>query len=286
MSNEKDVVYAGDHGLERKLDIYRPRGEAKHAAILFFHGGGWRGGAKEGMRPDAAAMAEAGYVGIPVQYRLSGEAPYPAHIHDVKSAIRWVRAHAEDLGIDPEKIILWGSSAGAHLSLLAAGTADNPDFEGDGPHAGVSTSVAAVIAVHPPVEFHTGEAVSRHTTPCTNLLGDKATAEQARAASPMTYVTEASPPVLLLHGTRDQLVNHAASQAYFEAMRAAKAPSDIHLFNGHNHGFAALPSMRALIAPIAANFLDRHVIDPGKHQAELEQFSMFSRQRAAASQGA
>lgn len=279
MSNETDVVYAGDHGIERKLDIYRPRGEAKRAAILFFHGGGWRGGAKEGMRPDAQNMANEGYVGIPVQYRLSGQAPYPAHIHDVKAAIRWVRAHAADLDIDPEKIILWGSSAGAHLSLLAAGTPNQPEFEGDGPHQVVSTAVAAVIAVHPPVEFHTGESVSRHTTPCTNLLGENAPAEACKAASPMTYVSEAFPPTLLLHGTRDQLVNHAASQAFFEAMRGAKATVDMHLFNGHNHGFAALPSMRALIRPLVADFLDRNVMDPAKYQAEVEQFSMFARGR-------
>jgi acetyl esterase/lipase len=280
MSSEKDVTYASVGGIDLKLDIYRPEGESKRTAILFFHGGGWRGGSREGMRNDARAMADLGYVGLPTQYRLLGQAPFPACIEDVKAAVRWTRANAGDLGIDPDKIVLWGSSAGAHLSLLAAAAPDYAPFEGNHGVQGVSSKVAGVIAVHPPTDFHIGEQKSRHTTPGVNLLGENATEAQAREAAPITYAREDFPPTLLLHGTYDGRVNHAASEAMQAALRAAKAPVEPHLFHGHNHGFAALPSMRPRIAAEADYFLDRTVLNAAKYQAEAEEFSMFARRAA------
>ena len=233
------------------------------------------------MRPDARAMAELGFVGLPAQYRLVGQAPWPAQIHDVKAAIRWTRAHAQELEIDPNRIVLWGSSAGAQLALLAAGTPDVPEFEGALGPLGVSSQVAAVIAVHAPVSFHLGEPTDRSSTSGRTLLGESATEEQARAASPITHVSENFPPTLLLHGTQDRMVHHSASQRMFDALRSARAPADMHLFHGHTHGFAALPSVRAAIANEVAFFLDRTIVNPDKHRAEIEQFSMFARRDSA-----
>ncbi|HEY9218508.1 MAG TPA: prolyl oligopeptidase family serine peptidase, partial [Phenylobacterium sp.] len=101
-------------------------------------------------------------------------------------------------------------------------------------------------------------------------------------ASPLTYAGERFPPTLLLHGTSDRMVHHSASQAMFEALRSAGASVDLHLFHGHNHGFAAIPSMRERIADEAAYFLDRMLIDPAKHQAEAEGHSIFARRAAEA----
>jgi acetyl esterase/lipase len=230
----------------------------------------------------------------------------------VRAAIRWTREHADELAVDPERIVLWGSSAGAQLALLAAGTPDH----GQG--------VAAVIAVHPPVSFHVGERSSesgnapalrggasfdsgtapalrggasfdsgtapalrggasfeRFSTSAKSLLGESASEEQARAASPLAHVHAGFPPTLLLHGTQDRLVHHSASQRMFDALRAVRAPVDMHLFHGHNHGFAALPSVRAAIVHEVAFFLDRTVVRPEQHRAEIEQLSMFA-QRASA----
>ncbi|HEY3797845.1 MAG TPA: alpha/beta hydrolase [Caulobacteraceae bacterium] len=281
MASERDVVFANAGETELKLDIYPAEGEAKRAAILYFHGGGWRGGSREAMRPDARAMAERGYVGLPAQYRLLGEAPYPACLHDVKAAIRWTRANAGRLGIDEDKIILWGSSAGAHLALLAGGTPDNPEFEGDVGTTGVSSAVAAVIAVHPPTSFYVGAADPNHSTAATSLLGDNATEAQARAVSPMTHVTEAYPPTLFLHGTSDRVVHHSASQRMLDALRLKRAPADLQLYHGHNHGFCSVPSMRALVAAQVDYFLQRTIIDKAKFDAEILENSMFA-QRAAA----
>jgi dipeptidyl aminopeptidase/acylaminoacyl peptidase len=113
------------------------------------------------------------------------------------------------------------------------------------------------------------------------LLGDAATEEQARAASPITHVREGFPPTLLLHGTQDRMVHHSASERLADALRSVRAPADLHLFHGHTHGFAALPSVRAAIANEVAFFLDRTVVNPEKHRAEIEQFSMFARRDAA-----
>lgn len=286
MPYEHDVRFGAAGGVDLKLDIYRPDGASKRAAILFYHGGSWRGGSKDGMRDIAAAMAGHGFVGLPAQYRLVGQSPYPAQINDVKTAIRWTRAHADELGIDPDRIILWGSSAGAHLALLAGGTQNDPRFDGPDEYKGASSSIAAVIAVHPATGFYLGQRTARLTTPANNLLGDEHTAEEALAASPITYANKAFPPTLLLHGTQDKRVHHAASQAMHDALREVHAIVDLHLFHGHNHGFAGIPSVRDLVAAEANYFLDRVLIDPAKYEAETLKYSMFARrameERAAA----
>jgi acetyl esterase/lipase len=281
MASEKDISFASAAGVDLKLDVYRPASPSTRTAILYFHGGGWRAGSREMMRPDARAMAELGFVGVPAQYRLLGQAPWPAQIHDVKAAIRWTRAHAQELEIDPNRIVLWGSSAGAQLALLAAGTPDLPELEGELGPLGVSSAVAAVIAVHAPVSFHLGESAERSSVSGKTLLGDGATEEQARVASPITFVHEGFPPTLLLHGTQDRMVHHSASQRMLDALRAVRAPADLHLFHGHTHGFAALPSVRAAIVHEVAFFLDRTIVNPEKHQAEIQQFSMFARRESA-----
>ena len=281
MASEKDISFASVAGADLELDVYRPGTSSTRTAILFFHGGGWRAGSREMMRPDARGMAELGFVGLPCQYRLLGQAPWPAQINDVKAAIRWTRAHAEQLEIYPNRIVLWGSSAGAQLALLAAGTPDAPELEGELGTLGVSSAVAAVIAVHAPVSFHLGDSADRSSTSAKTLLGDVATEEQVRAASPITHVREGFPPTLLLHGTQDRMVHHSASQRMLDALRSVRAPADLHLFHGHTHGFASLPSVRAAIAHEVAFFLDRTIVHPEKHRAEIEQFSMFARQQSA-----
>ena len=286
MASEKDVTFSSAGGVDLKLDIYRPEGPSKRAAILYFHGGGWRGGAREGMRTYARELAEYGFVGLPAQYRLLGQAPFPAQIEDVKAAIRWTRANAARLDIDPARIILWGNSAGAHLSLLVAGTPNDPRFEGDGANQGVSSAIAAVIALFPPTQFHHGEPEGRATSSGATLLGEGYSAEAARAASPITYASASFPPTLLFHGTQDRLVNHAASQALHDALRAAKAPCDLRLYHGFNHEFLAIPSVRKLALADVNYFLDRSVIDPAKHEAEIQEHSMFARRAAAERAGA
>ena len=285
MASERDVVFAEAGGVDLQLDIYRPNENTTRTAILYLHGGGWRVGERAAMRPIARRMAEFGFVGLPAQYRLTGEAPWPAQIHDVKAAIRWTRSNADRLGVDPGRIVLWGSSAGAHLALLAAGTPNDPAVEGDVGPAGVSSAVQAVIAVHAPTSFYVGPRDLSHSSAIDALMGPGATEADARAASPLTHVSADFPPTLLLHGTDDRVVHHSSSQRMLDALRAAKAPADMHLFHGQNHGFEAIPSVRDVITVEAAYFLDRTLVSPARHLAETERFSMFA-QRAAQSAAA
>ncbi len=285
MSTDKDIVFAAAGGSELKLDIVRPA-KPNGLGILFVHGGGWRQGTRDMMTPIAQEMAGHGYTGIISQYRLNvpPHSVWPAHIHDVKAAIRWTRAHATALNIDPERIVLWGSSAGAHLVLLAAGTPDDPRFEGDVGVTGVSTKVAAVIAVHAPTGFHVGAPSGKHTTPAAALMGEGADAEGARLAGPVNHVSADFPPTLLLHGTQDRVVHHSQSQVMLDALRAVRAPADMHLFHGHAHGFARIPSVRKQVAAEAAYFLDRSIVDPAGYRAEIEKFGMPAPAANAAAQ--
>jgi acetyl esterase/lipase len=144
----EDVVFGTGSGRELRCDVFTPPGQdARRPAVLLVHGGGWRSGDKTQLRGYGILLARAGYVCVAPEYRLVGEAPWPAQIHDVKAAIRWVRAHSDELGIDPSRIALEGNSAGAHLVLFAAGTPNVLPFEGVGGNEGVDTSVAAVVAV-------------------------------------------------------------------------------------------------------------------------------------------
>ncbi len=112
---EKDVVYgdAGDRSLH--LDIYRPQGRSLRTAVVMAHGGGWSRGSKNMLVEHAKALAAEGFVAVPIEYRLTGEAHWPAQIHDLKRAIRWVRSHADALGFDPDRLCLEGHSAGAQI---------------------------------------------------------------------------------------------------------------------------------------------------------------------------
>src|SRR5574339_261270 len=147
---EKDVAFGKGGDLELKLDIYRPpKGKEKRMSTIHFHGGGFAGGSKETLAERIRPFAALGYVAIAAQYRLSGQAGFPALIHDAKAAIRWVRANAKTLGIEPQRIAVVGYSAGDYHALFTAGTGDRPEWEGSGGNAGVSTKVAACLAYYP-----------------------------------------------------------------------------------------------------------------------------------------
>ena len=148
---ESNVVYGKGGEMDLKLDIYRPPAgvAVKQMATIHFHGGGFTAGNKESLSERLKPFAARGYVAIAAQYRLAGQAGYPALIHDAKAAIRWVRANAKTLAIDPQRIAVVGYSAGGYHALFTAGTGDRPEFEGTGGNAGISTKVAVCLAYYP-----------------------------------------------------------------------------------------------------------------------------------------
>ena len=239
-SVEKDVVFGKGGAMDLRCDLYRPpAGTSNRTATIHIHGGGFTGGSKETLNERIRPYAAHGYLAIASQYRLTGQAAWPAMIEDVKAAIRWTRANATRLGVDPTRIVIVGYSAGGHLALTAAGTQNRPEFEGNGGNAGVGTQVAACVAYYPVVD-----------------------GGPPPSASPATYVTGTFAPTVLLHGVADTTVPIESSQRFFQLLRDAKVPAEFHSFAGAQHIFDRQPEFAVACAQLANLFLDRQVFNP------------------------
>lgn len=240
--------------------------------VVWIHGGAWQFGDRRYLPPtletDAVydALLEAGIAVASIDYRLAGEAVFPAQLQDAKSAVRYLRRHAAQLGLDVERFGVWGESAGGHLAALLALTAGRAEQEGD-PVVGepVDSVRAAVdwygvsdlttmpkLEVPPDVSLPPGTA-----DPIEQLLGGT-TPERARSASPVTYVNADAPPFLLIHGTDDVPVPLEQSSLLHAALLAAGAQSELVTVEGAGHIFVGAPDIPALIARSVA-FLTQHL---------------------------
>jgi len=248
---EKDVVFGKGGDMDLKLDIYKPpAGTQKRMATIHFHGGGFAGGSKESLAERVRPYAELGYVAVTAQYRLSGQAGFPALIHDAKAAIRWVRANAKSLGIEPERIGVVGYSAGGYHALFTAGTANRPEFEGTGGNSGVSSQVAVCLAYYPAQDIPA------------SMLPAGSDAAARRAASATTYIAAGFPPVAVFHGMKDTTIPIENSQRLVQQLREAKVPVEFHAFEGVPHVFDSNPEFAVISAQLAHLFMDRHVLNP------------------------
>lgn len=278
METNRDVAYATAGGRELQLDIYRPDGaNALRTAVLMFHGGGWRAGSRKSLETRAELLQARGFTASPAEYRLLDEAPWPAAIEDVRSAIRWTRTHAAELDVDPQRIVIAGFSAGAHLGLIAAGTAaSGTGIDGD-PADLDDTRVAAVAAFYPPTVLHAGETRERGSVPASTLLGDDAEPEAARRASPVSHVTSDFPPVLLIHGGADRRVPTSASVVMHEALRTAGVPADLHIVAGQNHGFDRIDAFCEVLIDEVALFFRRMVSERDAIERQIQEQTPFAR---------
>ena len=258
VSVEKNVVFGKGGSLDLSLDIYRPPpGTEKRMATIHIHGGGFTGGNKETLVERVPPYASRGYVGLAVQYRLAGQAKWPAQIEDVKAAIRWARANAKMLGVDPERIAVVGHSAGGHLALFAAGTQNRPEFEGKGGTAGAGTQVVACSAYYPATEIR-----PRADGTANNLMPPGSDAAAHRAASPLTYAVAGFPPTVIFHGTADTTIPIEESERLFRQLRDAKVPVEFHGIEGVPHVFDSNREYAETAAALADFFIDRHVLHP------------------------
>lgn len=233
-----------------ELDLWLPPASEKPVpAVVFLHGGGWRAGSRHGAGPAYAGasptpfelVAQAGIAVAGVDYRLSGEATFPAQLDDARSAVRWLRARAGEAGIDAGRIAAWGESAGGHLALLLGLTGDEAGRDGSVRRPG-SSAVAAVVGWYPPSDLEAlptdlGADPLDGTTREALLLGAPAAAvpELAAQAGPITHVAAGAPPVLLLHGRADRLIPCGQSERLHAALVAAGADAQLHLYDGADH---------------------------------------------------
>jgi len=211
-----DVVFAHTPQRDLALDLYRPAAAGSvRPLVVFIHGGGWHGGDKESYRDLAALVAAHGCLAASVEYRLAGEAPYPASLQDCKLAVRWLRAHADELGADPSRLAAWGHSAGGHLAALVALTAGQ--LEGEG-YAGVPSSLQAVLCFSAPFDL---PALQDQLS--LDYFRDAGAdwQEALRLASPTSHVRPGSPPCFLCHGEQDDLVPADQSRRFAAALAAA-----------------------------------------------------------------
>jgi acetyl esterase/lipase len=258
---EYDVLFGRGGGRDLKCNVYMPpqQGSAR-PAVLLIHGGGWVSGDRSQLHGYGILLGRIGYVCVATEYRLAGEAKWPAQLHDVKAALRWMRASAGRLGIDPDKISVEGNSAGAHLSLMVAATPNAAQFEGDGGNAGEPTDVAACIAFYAPTQLHLPDQPPRDEW--SFLFGRGYTLETVRAASPIHYAGSGFSPTLLITGNKDELVPDEASFRMYRALIDAGARAELHVYADAPHAFDATPEFGRQAAGIMALFLDRYVTNP------------------------
>jgi acetyl esterase/lipase len=232
--------------------------------VVWIHGGAFAMGHR-GLLPDF--LIEAGFFDLlvrpgfavaAVDYRLSGEAHFPAQLHDVKAAIRWLRARSPELGLDPSRVAAWGESAGGHLAAMAGVTSGLPDMEGGVGVVGQSSAVDAVVDWYGPTDFSSmdrqrpPDAVQSHGdagSPESRLLG--ATVDErpdlVARADPCTYVRAGLPPFLVAHGTADRLVPFGQSLVLVDALERAGVPVTFRPVAGADHVFDGAPDRSQLI---------------------------------------
>lgn len=257
-----DLVYATPGDRPLLLDLYLPQGiERPLPVIIWLHGGGWRIGDRR-LGPNLSRyFAERGFIMASIDYRLSAEAIFPAQIHDVKAAIRWLRMVADQYGIDGGRVGLWGSSAGGHLAALAGITGSGTLEDEHLANIALSGDVQAVVDGYGPTDFFQQD---EHRDPLGKPSDDPESIQMpvgkrsadpdsfeslllgapiqtrpdlVQQANPITYVKHGTPPFLILHGLSDTAVPAHQSELLYNALAAGGNDATLCLITGLGHGF-------------------------------------------------
>jgi acetyl esterase/lipase len=237
----EDVVYAEVDAVPLRYDHYRPLGvDGPAPAIVFVHGGGWVHGDPSQAAGNALHFARQGIATIALSYRLAPTHRFPAPLDDVRHGLRYVRAHADELGVDPNRLALMGLSAGAHLVMLAHLGRELPALAPTLPAAlaHVDEDVRAVVAHYGPYDLSRRVALPQELDMIGALLGPRGDdAEWVRLASPQSHVAGARAPILLIHGTADTVVSYRESERLHRALQDAERVSELLLLEGAPHAF-------------------------------------------------
>jgi pectinesterase len=243
---KRDIVYAtlpstpfGKRSLH--LDVFRPKDDKKYPAVIMIHGGGWRSGTRSMQVPMAQMLAAKGFVTIPVEYQLSLEAAYPAAVHNIKAAIRFVKANAKEFGIDTSRIAVSGCSAGGQLAALVGLTNGLPQFEGDQGLAGIPSNVHAIMDIDGVVDFLAPASLNLQRKPDAadvSWLGGTYEEKPAvwKEASPIFWATPSTAvPVLFLNSGFSRF--HAGQDELIGMMNEWGIYTEVHKFDVKVHPF-------------------------------------------------
>ena len=260
-----------------KLDLYLPKSRKageKSPAVLLIHGGGWKEGDKRQAREIEFGMtlAKNGFVAASINYALRSDGKFPLNLQDCKNGVRYLRAHADELGIDPNRISVMGGSAGGHLALLVAYTADQSNLAPSQPYPGVSDKVSSVVDFYGISNLATRKETDPNGKPLKiepldsttqSIFGS--TPQDWKKASPVTYVKRDVPPTLILHGKKDTTVDSDQSQELADTLKKAGATYEIIWLPNAPHSFSfqyAVPkSKKPLekdVGPAVLSFLKKY----------------------------
>jgi acetyl esterase/lipase len=274
----RDVVYATartDAGepVDLKLDavFLKESDDEPMPVVMYIHGGGWHSGSKQSGLQQSIALAMGGYFAVTIDYRLSGQAKFPAAIDDCKAAVQFIREHAEELGIDPDRIGVWGHSAGGHLAAFL-GTSGNSDWvrtSGERKDVSVSSEVQCVVDISGPIDLR-GDVAGN---PIGQWLGGSAEQrdELAKRASPLSYIDAEDPPFLIVHGTDDEIVRIRHAEVFQRALEDSNVDVEYLAVEGAGHSI-----VQPRVYVRVAEFFDEHL---GGKAAEFVR--MFRRAQSA-----
>ena len=268
---ERDVAYVAEGDQAQKLDLYLPEtpSERPLPLIVHIHGGGWLGGSK--FPCPVVDLVNQGYAVASVEYRFSNKAVFPAQIQDCQAAIRWLRAHSKQFGIDPEHVGVVGGSAGGHLSALVGTAGGKKAFPKIGGHEDQSDRVQAVCDIYGPTNFtdvvqQAGDDknvknIFKFNTPgdpYSSLIGTRLDDKpKTDAVSPVHYVSEETPPMLILHGTHDALVPYAQSVELANLLKTKGVPVWLQTLPGSGHGGPAFGKPAVIV--LTLNFFNKYL---------------------------
>ena len=255
------IEYSNPDDQHLQVNLARPRdGAGPFPAVVCIHGGGFRAGHRDAYNALCLKLAERGYVAMTVSYRLAPKYQFPAAVHDVKAAVRWLRANAQKYHVDPDRIGTTGGSAGGHLAQFLAVTAGVPEFEGTGGHPDQSSAVRCVVNVYGPSDFTQSYGKSVDAAEVLPLfLGGNVEQERRRhiLASPLYWVTPRAAPTLCIHGTEDKYVAHEQAVWLIDRLKAAEVPAELLTLPGAGHGFKGEDAQKAEAALFA--YFDRQL---------------------------
>jgi acetyl esterase/lipase len=246
-----DVVYGHKYGLALTFDVFTPRQGANGAGVLFMISGGWN---SRWSPPERAVarfqpLLDKGVTVFAVRHGSSPKFTIPELVEDVRRSVRFIRSRAERFGVDPDRLGVFGGSAGGHLSLMLGTTSDNGNLESKDEVLRVSDRVAAVVAYYPPTDVRPWvNEESKYYQSYPALQFDPA---QAADYSPLLHVTTDDPPTLLIHGDQDKLVPIDHSEKILAAFRAKNVTSELLVIKDAAHGFRSEDRERAVNAMVA-----------------------------------
>jgi len=263
---QRDVAYVTGGHERQKLDLYVPPSVTPLPLIIWIHGGAFRMGSKEGIPfdPPPLSYLAQGYAVASLNYRLSQHAIFPAQIQDCKAAVRWLRAHAAQFNLNPDKFGAWGPSAGGHLVTMVGVTGRVSEFE-VGEYLDISSRVQCVVDYYGPTDFLQMDAQrlpegmihDGADSPESELVGGAIQENRAATAraNPITYVSADAPPFLVVHGDADPLVPYGQSVLLVEVLKRANVPVDFYTVKGAGHGGFTDPTVPTLTQKFFAKHL-------------------------------